>query len=200
MSKTSRKTLAVTGIVAGALLATGGGAAALAQHGSGAETASVARVSATQPGQDQDRADIGTSNCSAEDFIASASAVQGRPGHFLVSFGNRSDKTCTINGGVPALAGLDMTNSPIEELPVDKISVPGAPEEFTLQPGDLVHTEIEAVSGPNAPDTYVVSGFQGSLPDMSQPQPIHVTGTDEVRLEVTGLRITSLVAGPDALK
>lgn len=144
--------------------------------------------------------DIGTSNCSEADFIASASPVEGEPGSFIVTFGNRSDKVCTINGGVPNLHGVDMTNSPIEELPVEDVRLPDAPKGFTLQPGDVVYAGIGTVQGDSGdPNSYVLTGFQASLPDMPDEQNVHIISDGLVKLAAKQLRVSSLVSNPDEL-
>ncbi|MEV0699614.1 DUF4232 domain-containing protein [Saccharopolyspora sp. NPDC050389] len=196
MLKRHRMTTAITGILGGALLITGCGAAAALQPSPAPERAAGHAGMASSGGG----GDIGTSNCSEADFLASATPVEGEPGSFIVSYGNRSDKTCTINGGVPNLQGVDMSNSPIEELPVEDVRLPDAPEEFTLQPGESAYAGIGMILADSGdPDAHVLTGFQSSLPDMSEPQPVNVVGDGEVRFAAKHLRVSSLVSTPDEL-
>ncbi|SDZ32918.1 Protein of unknown function [Saccharopolyspora shandongensis] len=196
MLKRHRMTTAITGILGGALLITGCGAAVALQPSQAPERG-VANAGLASGGGG---GDIGTSNCSEADFLASAAPVEGEPGSFIVTYGNRSDKTCTINGGVPNLKGVDMSDSPIEELPVEDVRLPEAPEEFTLEPGESAYFGIGMILADSSdPDAHVLSGFQASLPDMSELQPVYIVGDDEVRFAVENLRVSSLVSTPDEL-
>ncbi|MFI0469821.1 DUF4232 domain-containing protein [Saccharopolyspora sp. 5N102] len=196
MLKRYRMTTAITGILGGALLITGCGAATALQPSPAPERGAVNAGPASGGGG----GGIGTSNCSEADFLISATPVEGEPGSFIVSYGNRSDKTCTINGGVPNLQGLDMSGSPVEELPVEDVRLPDAPEEFTLQPGESAYAGIGMIlADSNDPNANVLTGFQSSLPDMSEAQPVNVVGDGEVRFAAKHLRVSSLVSTPEEL-
>ncbi|MDA3625173.1 DUF4232 domain-containing protein [Saccharopolyspora sp. WRP15-2] len=189
MLKHHRIAMAAAGVLGGALLITGCGAASALPSAPDAGNAGTALTG-----------DIGTSNCSEADFIASASPVEGWPGSFLVTYGNRSDKVCTINGGVPNLHGVDMTNSPIEQLPVEDVRIPDVPKEFTLKPGDVVYAGIFVVPGDKGdPNSYVLTGFQSSLPDMSEEQNVNIVGDGPVEITGKQLQVTSLATNPDDL-
>ncbi|PKW16180.1 DUF4232 domain-containing protein [Saccharopolyspora spinosa] len=196
MLKRHRMTTAITGLLGGALLVSGCGTAAALQSSPapGHDARNVGMASGGGGG------DIGTSNCSEADFLATATPVKGDPGSFIVAYGNRSDKTCTINGGVPNLKGVDMSNSPIEDLPVEDVRLPDAPEEFTLQPGQSAYAGIGMVLADSGdPNAHVLTGFQSSLPDLSEAQPVNVLGDGNVKFAAKYLRVSSLVSTADEL-
>ncbi len=161
MLKRTRTASAAAALAGGALLLAGCG-------GQAATNSAVAPES--QQGDAPGAVDIGkSSDCTAADFTYRLDAQpQHAPGSYVLSMKNTSDKPCQVDG-YPVLTPKAMDGKEFQ-VPSQDADVPGAPEEFVVDPGKSAYAGVKfELTDKGDPDAKVATGFNAKASNMNGP-------------------------------
>ncbi|WP_285489239.1 DUF4232 domain-containing protein [Amycolatopsis taiwanensis] len=173
---------ALAGLLGGALLVAGCGQqpASSPSPAPGSSSASPAPgiavgdspVQAANPTSGQQ---AGGGSCTAKDFKVDLNVQPDRPGILLMAVENTSKKVCKLNGWA-AVAPMDASGSTFN-VPTKKVEIPGSPTQVDLPPGTNAFAGVRIELGSKADDR-VATGFDVTLPGVSDPVNGNIVGTD----------------------